>query len=337
MKRKEAIKQIQEGKIQVFNDLLPSTKEIKKFLKEAFPEDKYIIEENSINFYDKKYFYASVVNVGRWCSSNARKDLPIINLSTITKRKKTKLSQLETLISNVVKGVVDLNKNVSELRQTLAKDVEVDVEEVKSELIVWEWYRRNEGIRNLVFYKSDLNNDSYGFGYADNAYIEKMSFNKKDCNWTKATPQEVQTALENEAKKRGYEKGVVCSFGEAKSIREIKTNEFFYNPEINVLLMGCDGIFQNGIWAEIQQETIKEEEIDYSKSQLFEGINGVGSIIFSNGKHEAGIFQGHCIKIAESNNGFFKGEFYPNLDKRFFKPFKGELTIKPKTRRKISG
>ena len=57
MKRKEVIKQIQEGKIQVCNDLLPSTKKIKKFLKEAFPEDDYL-EQNPKNTLIKyKYFF----------------------------------------------------------------------------------------------------------------------------------------------------------------------------------------------------------------------------------------------------------------------------------------
>ncbi len=228
MKRKEAIKQIQEGKIQVFNDLLPSTKEIKKFLKEAFPEDKYIIEENSINFYDKKYFYASVVNVGRWCSSNARKDLPIINLSTITKRKKTKLIQLEKQFSDLAKDVVDLNKNVSELRQTLAKDVEVDVEEVKSELIVGEWYD---------FFNSD------------------------------------------------------------------------YDKEIYI------------------QETIKEEEIDFSVQDLFIYEKGT-YIVCSNGKQnlDENTFEGKVIYSTGTHQ--YINLFSKNWSKRAFKPFKGELTIK---------
>ena len=125
MKRKEAIKQIQEGKIQVCNDLLPSTKEIKKFLKEAFPDDDYKYNQDWIS---NKYFKPDGLHAKRWFSSNNKFNKPIMNLSTITKRKKTKLSQLEKQFS-------DLAKNVSELRQSLAKDVEVDVELIQQETI----------------------------------------------------------------------------------------------------------------------------------------------------------------------------------------------------------
>lgn len=194
MKRKEAIKQIQEGKIQVCNDLLPSTKEIKKFLKEAFPDDED-------EFYIQKYF-RKLVSQCCWIESkHPKKNLPIINISTITKRKKTKLSQLEKQFS-------DLAKDVSELRQTIAKDVEVDVEEVKSELIVGEWYD---------FFNSDYDKEInilnitkiygekiwfYGVDYEGN-WIDEDWFSVKH-NWIKSNPLKVQAALENEAKKRGY-------------------------------------------------------------------------------------------------------------------------------------
>lgn len=130
MKRKEAIKQIQEGKIQVCNDLLPSTKEIKKFLKEVFPYDYYLEKyPNEVDEINRRYFQKASYDKIYWVSSNGcKKSLPIINLSTITKRKKTKLSQLEKQFS-------DLAKDVVELRQTLAKDVEVDVEEIQQETI----------------------------------------------------------------------------------------------------------------------------------------------------------------------------------------------------------
>ena len=125
MKRKEAIKQIQEGKIQVYNDLLPSTKEIKKFLKEAFPEDE--MEENN-TYILNEFFRKDSVCYRLWFSSNNNFNLPVINISTITKRKKTKLSQLEKQFSELAKDVV-------ELRQTIAKDVEVIEEEIQQETI----------------------------------------------------------------------------------------------------------------------------------------------------------------------------------------------------------
>lgn len=130
MKRKEAIKKTREGVVQIFNDYHPSTKEIKKFLKEAFPDDYYLEKyPNEVDEISRKYFKKAPYDENFWVSNNGcKKSLPIINLSIITKRKKTKLSQLEKKFS-------DLAKDVSELRQILAKDVEVDVEEIQQETI----------------------------------------------------------------------------------------------------------------------------------------------------------------------------------------------------------
>ena len=125
MKRKEAIKRTREGVVQIFNDYHPSIKEIKKFLKEAFPEDK--MEENN-TYILNEFFRKDSVCYELWFSSNNNFNLPVINISTITKRKKTKLSQLEKQFS-------DLAKDVVELRLTLAKNVEVDVEEIQQETI----------------------------------------------------------------------------------------------------------------------------------------------------------------------------------------------------------
>ena len=125
MKRKEAIKRTREGVVQVFNDYHPSTKEIKKFLKEAFPEDK--MEENN-TYILNEFFRKDSVCYELWFSSNNNFNLPVINISTITKRKKTKLKQLEKQFS-------ELAKDVAELRQILAKDVEVGAEEIQQETI----------------------------------------------------------------------------------------------------------------------------------------------------------------------------------------------------------
>ena len=67
MKRKEAIKRTREGVIQVFNDYHPSTKEIKKFLKEAFPDDE--MEENN-TYILNEFFRKDSVCYGLWFSSN---------------------------------------------------------------------------------------------------------------------------------------------------------------------------------------------------------------------------------------------------------------------------
>ena len=72
-----------------------------------------------------------------------------------------------------------------------------------------------------------------------------------------ATEVEVKEALINEAKKRGYRKGVKCKFGTSKEIRTIETNKFFFDFNSNKLYLrhssgdNADEIFRNGFWAEI--------------------------------------------------------------------------------------
>lgn len=321
MKSKEAIKQIQEGKIQVFNDLLPKTKPAKKFIKKCYPNKQ---SNGDANYYAKDEYR------NEWeAFSFPFENLPVINLSTITKRKKTKLSQLETLISDVI-------KDVSELRQTLAKHVEVDVEEVKSELIVGEWYLYND---NLLVY----NNGETTYGICYGIFSNDFHFSKhRDIarNCKPATPQEVQTALENEAKKRGYNDKVGIKglkFGEAWT--KSGNIEFKYDEKQNTLQMWSDfaetksdgwkdksrakiNIFKDGIWSEIiQQETIKEEEIDWSRPQKL--ISKYKAIVISTGEHTKDTFEGLSI-IDNEINGFL----HKTYRKERFKPFKGELTIK---------
>ena len=83
----------------------------------------------------------------------------------------------------------------------------------------------------------------------------------------------------------------------------------------------------------VEEEIIKEEEIDFSVPQLMIGFNDdekhLGSIIMSNGKHDFNNFEGYVVKIyGGKNNNFFAGQFCDTLGKKFFKKFKGELTIK---------
>lgn len=121
MKRKKAIKLIKKGKIQIENDLLPSTKEIKKFLKKAFPEDDYNFkkDEDDIKTYP---FYQSEKGTNRF-EVLKTKTKPIVKLSAITKNKEAKLSQLEKQFSK-------LAKDVAEVKERLANDVKIIEKEI---------------------------------------------------------------------------------------------------------------------------------------------------------------------------------------------------------------
>jgi len=107
MKRKEAIKKLRNGEVQIHNDLLPSTKEIKKLLKEAFTKDNDPVEKRH---FEDKYFYTD--DKIKWLRrGNQKQNLQTVNLSSISKSKNN-LKQLE-------KSFAELSKDVAELK---AKD-----------------------------------------------------------------------------------------------------------------------------------------------------------------------------------------------------------------------
>ena len=92
-----------------------------------------------------------------------------------------------------------------------------------------------------------------------------------------ATEEEVREALINEAKKRGYKKGVKCKFGTSKEIRVIETNNFIFEFNSNKLYLrhssgdNADEIFRNGFWAEIIEEknTIDKDYLDNKITEIY--------------------------------------------------------------------
>lgn len=178
MKRKEAIKQIQEGKIQVCNDLLPSTKEIKKFLKQAFPKDK--MEENN-TYILNEFFKKDNIDCKYWFSSKSKihKDLPAINISTITKRKKAKLSQLEKQFSDLAKDVVELKRERLFTSVSCRNCEVIDAEEIKQETI------KEEEIDWSVNQYLKINQTIYiylGEHDKENCTVYSKILNKYTCN-----------------------------------------------------------------------------------------------------------------------------------------------------------
>lgn len=100
MKRKEAIKKLRNGEIQIENDLLPSTKEIKKLLKKAFPKYGFDFSDSSYNYYYR-------TNKEIWNHSrNEIEGIITIKLSSISKGK-NKLKQLEKSFSELAKDVAE--------------------------------------------------------------------------------------------------------------------------------------------------------------------------------------------------------------------------------------
>jgi len=144
-------------------------------------------------------------------------------------------------------------KFIKENAEMTLKEAFPEVFEIVLE--VGKWYKYNNTLFNY-----QNNGNIYGF---------LRGVWKNDNNWfwnssigvETATPQEIQDALEKEAVRRGYEKGVFCKFGTIKDIRQLNSNSFeFIDSSISTCLANEDDIiFNKGVWVEIIQTITKKE------------------------------------------------------------------------------
>ena len=130
-------------------------------------------------------------------------------------------------------------------------------EAFKKELEIGKWYK-GIGRNFLVNYQGD-DDTNYGF-WGNLPFKNDIHFGQywvDECR--EATPEEVEVALINEAKKRGYKKGVKCYFGTEKHQRTISTDDIIFDTNYLInggLCMGINVIFTQGNWAQIiPQET----------------------------------------------------------------------------------
>lgn len=91
-----------------------------------------------------------------------------------------------------------------------------------------------------------------------------------DKNNRYATPEEVETALINEAKRRRYANGITCLFGDVREKRTLQSDVLKFHINLNIITCGGDVIFKNGKWAEIVTETLTiEQKIKILKAEDF--------------------------------------------------------------------
>jgi hypothetical protein len=162
---------------------------------------------------------------------------------------------------------IDLSKLTPELINELSRDenvkqILINNRVIKNELEVGKWYKFQEKTADWwlgCIADSDLK--YYGFNSGKWFNKTKVSLiNQKYQSYTLATPQEVETALKNEAVKK-Y-KGVtkidntkVCFIG---SKYDIELNDFEFFADRNMLTCGKNKVvlFLKGVWAEpIKEET----------------------------------------------------------------------------------
>lgn len=137
---------------------------------------------------------------------------------------------------------------------------------VKDELEVGRWYKvidKNGSFNNNEFALICFDNEknpNYGFGFTreqwTNNFLNLKDVVKRNTDLVvPATPEEVETALINEAKKRGFKDGV--SINCLRGIKNVKPTDkacfvFVFND--NYLYYGGAKIFDNGKWATIIEQ-----------------------------------------------------------------------------------
>lgn len=154
----------------------------------------------------------------------------------------------------------------------------------ENKIEVGKWYKCLD-MGNLIYYKSD-NQDNYGLSYYKKEWSNDLIM-QKAYKFKLATPQEVETALIQEAKKRGYKKDIeVVDIYNGKTEKDttiISSNNFDYeiikagSIQGDMALRDSDGniIFHNGTWATIIETptdiiTIFEK---YGKDKVQEYLN----------------------------------------------------------------
>ena len=123
-----------------------------------------------------------------------------------------------------------------------------------------------------IFYCTEINERGvlYGYGLFNAKWGERFNDGSGICacnevaaknRLVEASIQEWESALINEAKKRGYKQGITCAFGKGAYNRIISENEIRWVPDWQdkgALCMGMNVIFTQGNWVEIlsQEKTV---------------------------------------------------------------------------------
>jgi hypothetical protein len=137
----------------------------------------------------------------------------------------------------------------------------------KAELEVGKWYKMKGDIHFLCNFNGNIGNNgnSYGFNLTGKWMDNSMCFHNSD-TYVEATPEEVESALINEAKKRGFKNGVTILRGDwyfgfsAPKVtiekEQYPTSGFEFRND--TLLLDGYIIFYSGNWAEIltQENTV---------------------------------------------------------------------------------
>jgi len=195
-----------------------------------------------------------------------------------------------------------------------------------AKLEVGKWYK----YKSILVYIKDLDgNKAVGCGLGNGLWEDFFSFIiTLRCDYILATHEEVETALIEEAKRRGFkaELKIKRLFNEGVIFKCL--GDFYYSNND-----GAPGLFdksgyaimQNGKWASIVKEP--KEEIDFSKpGQLV--INESGYVWMTTGKHEEDSFTGIYIKDGVATPSFTLGCVSKGCTKESYTLYTETITLK---------
>lgn len=179
-------------------------------------------------------------------------------------------------------------------------------------LEIKKWYKNIEC--KALFYIEDFTSGgwetiSYGFNIDGKWYDKSTQSFIHSSSFVPASKKEIQDALINEAKKRGLK----------------QFDKYTFTPCDNTLYYSFGGIplFQNGVWAEIVEET---KIIDWTVAGQKVIADVEGTIVLTSGEHRDTYFEGMCIAIRSTDNESFLGE-YRQWNKNAFKMYNEQVVL----------
>jgi len=158
------------------------------------------------------------------------------------------------------KQIVQLDKGETTVRELFPQVFETKLE-------VGKWYKYQNCLAFILELEEE--DDFIAYGFLGKKWYDKCShWTNGFFGWKLATKEEVETALINEAKRRGFKvgskfKNIVKS--DLGRTCEIITSKFRFDYHRNTLddPRGYGLIFDNGVWAEIiQPKQMTKEEIE---------------------------------------------------------------------------
>ncbi len=153
-----------------------------------------------------------------------------------------------------------------------------DYNQEQKSLSIGKWYKDTQSdFKRLVYISGEGNKIPTGYGFDNNRdWTDSIQgFALSSYTLDEATDKEVEEALIKEAKKRGFKKGVKCKrldnfyYGEGDD--EI-VGKITYDGNLSIKTKNDYnfGIFKNGIWAEIIEESVPTIA-GYKMEEIIEG------------------------------------------------------------------